>query len=53
LALKAADGLDIPYVGYLELDIQVLGRTFPGRGVLVVKDAPHTLGMHVTLGLAH
>lgn len=43
LALKAANGLDIPYVGYLELDVQVLGRILLGRGVLVVKDAPHTL----------
>lgn len=54
LALKAANGLDIPYVGYLELDIRVLGRTIPGRGVLVVKDTPCTtqfvpglLGMNV------
>lgn len=56
LVLKAANGLDIPYVGYLELDVQVLGRNIPGRGVLVVKDplgasqqeaVPGLLGMNV------
>lgn len=38
LRLRAANGLDIPYVGYLELDCQVLGRQIPKRGVLVVRD---------------
>lgn len=56
LALKAANGLDIPYVGHLELDVQVLGRNIPGHGVLVVKDplgvsqqeaVPGLLGMNV------
>lgn len=51
LALKAANGLDIPYVGYLELDVQVLGRTIPGRGVLVVKDAPRTPQQQLIPGL--
>ncbi len=54
--MKAANGLDIPYVGYLELDVQVFGRTIPGRGILVVKDplnisqqdaVPGLLGMNV------
>lgn len=54
LALKAANGLDIPYVCYLKLDIRVLGRIIPGRGVLLVKDSsctsptiPGLLGMNV------
>lgn len=40
LVLRAANGLDIPYVGYLELDLQVLGKKVPGHWVLVVKDTP-------------
>lgn len=40
LQLKAANGLAIPYLGYLELDLEVLGKVLPKIGVLVVKDAP-------------
>ncbi|KAL7851957.1 hypothetical protein SRHO_G00177420 [Serrasalmus rhombeus] len=59
LQLKAANGLDIPYLGYLELDIQVLGKVLPRMGVLVVRDSsdlsfrqqkakvPGLLGMNV------
>lgn len=40
LVLKAANGLDIPYVGYLELDVVVMGKTLlPKQGVLVIKDS--------------
>ena len=39
LQLKAANGLAIPYLGYLELDLEVLGKTLPKIGVLVVRDA--------------
>lgn len=38
LGLKAANGLDIPYVGYVEVDVVVLGQCIPGRGVLIVRD---------------
>lgn len=40
LHLSAAQGLDIPYVGYVETDIEAvaLGQTIPGRGIVVVKD---------------
>lgn len=38
LQLKAANGLGIPYIGYLELDITVLNKTFSNMGVLVVKN---------------
>ncbi|KAL7834629.1 hypothetical protein SRHO_G00288760 [Serrasalmus rhombeus] len=41
LGLKAANGLDIPYIGYLELDVVVLGQCVPKRGVLIVKDPEH------------
>ncbi|KAK3090231.1 hypothetical protein FSP39_010232 [Pinctada imbricata] len=38
LRLSAANGLDIPYIGYIECDLEVMGRTFPKMGFLVVKD---------------
>ena len=37
LRLTAANGLEIPYVGYLELDVEALGVMIPRRGILVVK----------------
>ena len=40
LKLKAANGLDIPYIGYVELDVEVLGKILPKRGILIIKD-PH------------
>lgn len=40
LQLRAANGLEIPYVGYVELDVEVLGKVILQRGVLVVKDPP-------------
>ena len=38
LALQGANGLEIPYLRYLELDMQVGGVTIPECGVLVFKD---------------
>lgn len=40
LQLRAANGLCIPYIGYLELDV-TCGKVVPGCGVLVVKDPPN------------
>lgn len=40
LKLRAANGLSIPYVGYLELDIGLCGKQMPRCGVLVVRDPP-------------
>ena len=40
LKLTAANGLEITYVGYVELDVTALGQTIPARGVLVVCDSP-------------
>ena len=37
LRLTAANGLQIPYVGYLELDVEALRVMIPRRGILVVK----------------
>ncbi|KAL2085708.1 hypothetical protein ACEWY4_019028 [Coilia grayii] len=39
LQLKAANGLAIPYLGYIELDLEVLGKLLPKIGVLVVRDS--------------
>ncbi|XP_068607149.1 uncharacterized protein [Brachionichthys hirsutus] len=54
LQLRAANGLEIPYIGYLELDVVLCGKVVPRCGVLVVRDppgdvsvAPGILGMNV------
>ena len=59
LKLTAANGLEIPYLGYSELDIEAFGLNVPRRGILVVKDSandvmrarkrdvPGLLGMNV------
>ena len=55
LQLRAANGLSIPYLGYLELDVKLCGKLILQCGVLVVKDlpgsaslqAPGVLGMNV------
>lgn len=43
LRLSAVNGLAIPYVGYLELDVQLCGRVIMKQGVLVVKDPPDSV----------
>lgn len=40
LQLRAANGLEIPYLGYLELNIELCGKSMPDCGVLVVRDPP-------------
>ena len=40
LQLRAANGLAIPYIGYLELDVTLCGKVFRGCGILVVRDPP-------------
>lgn len=52
VTLKAANGLDIPYVGYIETDIVVHGHTVKDRGILIVKDVsgrdiPGLIGMNI------
>ena len=59
LKLTAANGLEIPYLGYFELDVEAFGLNVPRRGILVVKDStndamrarkrdvPGLLGMNV------
>lgn len=40
LSLTCANGLKIPYIGYLELDVEVGGTILPQMGILVVADTP-------------
>lgn len=54
LQLRAANGLAIPYIGYLEVDVLLCGKKMPHCGILVVKDPasiessiPGILGMNV------
>ena len=65
LTLTAANGLEIPYAGYIELDIEVQGVTLEKRGILVVKDptspssrerkreVPGLIGMNILGPLSH
>lgn len=51
LKLKAANGLDIPYVGYATLDFVIEGVLVPERGVVIVRPGGLTnkliIGMNV------
>ncbi|KAG1930572.1 interleukin-1 receptor accessory protein-like 1-A [Pimephales promelas] len=47
LQLRAANGLSIPYIGYLELDVELCGSLVLGCGVLVVRDPPGGLCVQV------
>uniref|UniRef100_A0A8C2FG16 Gypsy retrotransposon integrase-like protein 1 n=1 Tax=Cyprinus carpio TaxID=7962 RepID=A0A8C2FG16_CYPCA len=47
LQLRAANGSLIPYVGYIELDVELCGQTIAGCGVLVVRDPPDGTGAQV------
>lgn len=47
LKLRAANGLAIPYVGYLELDVELCGTSVPRCGVLIVKDPPGEVSSQV------
>lgn len=40
LQLRAANGLAIPYIGCLELDVELCGKLLPACGILVVKEPP-------------
>lgn len=47
LTLRGANGLDIPYVGYLVTDLKIQGVVVPQKGVVVVRDT--CLGSHRAL----
>ena len=38
IRISAAQGLEIPYVGFVELSIQLFGHVFENMGFLIVKD---------------
>ena len=40
LQFHAANGLEIPYLGYVELDVEVLGKVIQQLGMVFVKDLP-------------
>lgn len=40
LQLRAANGLAIPYIGYMELDVELCGKIVSECGILVVRDPP-------------
>ena len=40
LRLRAANGLELPYSGYVELDVEVDGYIVPDRGILIQKVDP-------------
>lgn len=53
LRVTAVNGLEVPYVGYFEADVEVGGQTISNRGILVSKTTgtpspePILLGMNV------
>lgn len=58
LTLKAANGLQIPYIGYALLDFKVGGVRLPNKGVVIVNDdclgtERAILGMNVIAGCWH
>ena len=40
--ISGAQGLSVPFLGYLEVDLVALGYTFPKMGFLIVKDPVNT-----------
>lgn len=47
LQLWAANGLDIPYLGYLELDVELCSKVIEKCGILVVRDPPSGMSPQV------
>ena len=42
IKIFASQGLEIPYIGYVELQLTVLSNRFEGLGFLIVKDPVST-----------
>ena len=42
LRVSSSQGLDVPFIGYVELDANIMGRVFPGLGFLIVRDPTDT-----------
>ncbi|XP_047673938.1 uncharacterized protein LOC125145409 [Tachysurus fulvidraco] len=51
LKITAANCLDIPYSGYMELDVEVMGMTLPECVFLIVKEAPSPTSVAVHIGM--
>lgn len=51
LKLTAANGLDIPYLGYLELEVETMGMVLPDCGFLIVKDSPNSSTVPGLIGM--
>jgi len=51
LKITAANGLDIPYLGYLELTVETMGITLPECGFLVVRDAQSSSAVPALMGM--
>lgn len=51
LKITAANGLDIPYMGYVELDVEAMGLTIPEQGFLIVKDSAHSFSVPGLIGM--
>lgn len=51
LKITAANGLDIPYLGYMELNVEVMGMILPECGFLVVKETPSPSSVAVLIGM--
>jgi hypothetical protein len=39
IQITAANGWSVPYVGYTELDIRIMGKIYPKMGFLIVKES--------------
>ena len=42
LRVNSSHGLDVHFIGYVELDANIMGRVFPGLGILIVRDPTGT-----------
>ena len=37
MRVNSSEGLDVPFIGCVELDANIMGRVFPGLGFLIVR----------------
>lgn len=51
LRITAANGLDIPYLGYLELPVETMGINLPECGFLVVRDGRNSSAVPALIGI--
>ncbi|XP_073669344.1 uncharacterized protein [Paramisgurnus dabryanus] len=51
LRITAANGLGIPYLGYLELPVETMGITLPECGFLVVRDVQNSSAVPALIGM--